>query len=73
MNKAANDFLTLHEIVKAARGNLEDNPWDYLMGGADTETTVKRNRQGLDSLAFRPRVAGSGGAWAGGTLPAAPA
>ena len=56
MNKAANDFLTLHEIVKAARGNLEDNHWDYLMGGADTETTVKRNRQGLDSLAFRPRV-----------------
>ncbi|HIM41522.1 MAG TPA: alpha-hydroxy-acid oxidizing protein, partial [Rhodospirillales bacterium] len=39
MNKAANDFLTLHEIVKAARGNLEDNHWDYLMGGADTETT----------------------------------
>ena len=56
MNKAANDFLTLHEIVKAARGNLEDNHWDYLMGGADTETTFKRNRQGLDSLAFRPRV-----------------
>jgi len=56
MNKAADDFLTLHEIVKAARGNLEDNHWDYLMGGADTETTFKRNRQGLDSLAFRPRV-----------------
>ena len=56
MNKAANDFQTLHEIVKAARDNLEDNSWDYLMGGADTESTVKRNRQGLDSLAFRPRV-----------------
>ncbi len=56
MNKAANDFQTLHEIVKAARENLEDNGWDYLMGGADTETTLKRNRQGLDSLAFRPRV-----------------
>ena len=56
MNKAGNDFQTLHEIVKAARENLEDNNWDYLMGGADTETTLKRNRQGLDSLAFRPRV-----------------
>ncbi|MCH7551343.1 MAG: alpha-hydroxy-acid oxidizing protein, partial [Proteobacteria bacterium] len=56
MTKAANDFQTLHEIVKAARDNLEDNGWDYLMGGADTETTLKRNRQGLDSLAFRPRV-----------------
>ena len=26
------------------------------MGGAETETTVKRNRQALDSIAFRPRV-----------------
>jgi len=26
------------------------------MGGAETETTVKRNRHALDSLAFRPRV-----------------
>ena len=26
------------------------------MGGAETETTLRRNRQALDSLAFRPRV-----------------
>jgi glycolate oxidase len=26
------------------------------MGGAETETTVKRNRHALDSIAFRPRV-----------------
>ena len=26
------------------------------MGGAETETTVKRNRYALDSIAFRPRV-----------------
>ena len=49
-------FQTLHEIVKAARANLAPGPWDYLMGGAETETTLRRNRQALDSIAFRPRV-----------------
>ena len=50
------EFLTLHEIVKAARGNLPRGEWDYLMGGTETETTLKRNRRALDSWAFRPRV-----------------
>jgi len=49
-------FSTLHEIVRAARNNLAPGPWDYLMGGAETETTLKRNRLALDSIAFRPRV-----------------
>jgi len=49
-------FQTLQEIVKAARQNLAPGPWDYLVGGAETETTLKRNRQALDSIAFRPRV-----------------
>ncbi len=49
-------FQTLHEIVKAARQNLGPGPWDYLIGGAETETTLKRNRQALDSIGFRPRV-----------------
>ena len=56
MKQDTDSFATLHEIVKAARANLDDNAWDYLIGGADTETTVKRNRQALDSLAFSPRV-----------------
>ena len=49
-------FLTLQELVSAARRNLPPGPWNYLVGGAETETTVKRNRQALDSIAFRPRV-----------------
>jgi glycolate oxidase len=49
-------FQTLHEIVKAARLNLAPGPWDYLVGGTETETTLRRNRQALDSIAFRPRV-----------------
>ena len=49
-------FQTLHEIVRAARANLAPGPWDYLVGGTESETTVRRNRQALDSIAFRPRV-----------------
>src|SRR6202521_4504228 len=49
-------FQTLHEIAKAARLHLKQGDWDYLMGGAESETTLRRNRQALDSLAFRPRV-----------------
>jgi glycolate oxidase len=49
-------FLTLQEIVAAARSNLQPGPWSYLIGGAETETTVRRNRMALDAIAFRPRV-----------------
>jgi isopentenyl diphosphate isomerase/L-lactate dehydrogenase-like FMN-dependent dehydrogenase len=49
-------FQTLQEIVAAAHSNLAPGPWSYLIGGAETETTVRRNRMALDSLAFRPRV-----------------
>ena len=55
-NAAAEEFLVLHELVKKARNNLDRNIWDYLIGGTETETTVKRNRLALDSVAFRPRV-----------------
>ena len=49
-------FQALHEIVHAARDNLDRNIWDYLRGGTETETTLKRNRASLDAIAFRPRV-----------------
>lgn len=49
-------LLTLHEIIEAARRKLSSESWDYLIGGADTETTVARNRYAIDSLAFQPRV-----------------
>jgi isopentenyl diphosphate isomerase/L-lactate dehydrogenase-like FMN-dependent dehydrogenase len=50
------DFVTNQEVIVAARRNLTQNVWDYLTGGAESETTMRRNRFGLDSLAFRPRV-----------------
>jgi len=49
-------FQTLQEIVVAAKSNLPPGPWSYLIGGAETETTVRRNRHALDCIAFRPRV-----------------
>lgn len=49
-------FQLLHEFFSAARERLTDGAWDYLVGAAETETTFKRNRAALDSLAFRPRI-----------------
>src|SRR5215510_1924872 len=49
-------FLTLHELARAAKQNLAVGAWDYMAGGAETETTLRRNRQAIDSVAFRPRV-----------------
>ena len=53
---ATHDFQTLHEIVAKARQNLNHNDWDYIIGGTETETTLRRNRLALDELALRPRV-----------------
>ena len=39
-------FHNLHEFVAAARAKLDRNVWDYLIGGAETETTLRRNRLG---------------------------
>src|SRR5262245_15571962 len=55
-NDVAQRFATLHEFIPAARKKLTDDKWDYMIGGAETETTLKRNRLALDSLGFRPRV-----------------
>jgi isopentenyl diphosphate isomerase/L-lactate dehydrogenase-like FMN-dependent dehydrogenase len=52
----AAEYYNLHEIVAKARANLNQNDWDYIVGGVETETTLRRNRMALDSIAFRPRV-----------------
>jgi isopentenyl diphosphate isomerase/L-lactate dehydrogenase-like FMN-dependent dehydrogenase len=49
-------FQVLHEIVAAARNALNQNMWDYVVGGTGTETTVRRNRLAFDRIGFRPRV-----------------
>ena len=50
------DYVSNQEIVQAARRNLSQDVWDYLVGGSESETTMRRNRLGFDRLAFRPRV-----------------
>ncbi|HRD77815.1 MAG TPA: alpha-hydroxy acid oxidase [Hyphomicrobiaceae bacterium] len=50
------EFQTQHEFIKAARMRLNPMIWDYLVGGTETETTLKRNRAALDRIALRPRV-----------------
>jgi isopentenyl diphosphate isomerase/L-lactate dehydrogenase-like FMN-dependent dehydrogenase len=52
----ANEFENLHEIIRKGHQNLSQNAWDTLVGGTETETTLKRNRLAIDSIAFRPRV-----------------
>ena len=47
---------TLSEIIKLACRRLDPVVWDSLTGGSETETTLRRNRQALDQIAFRPRV-----------------
>ena len=49
-------FLTNDQIILAARRRLPQDRWDHLTGAAESETTMRRNRQAFDRWAFRPRV-----------------
>jgi len=44
------DYVSNQEIIQAARRNLPQDVWDYLTVGAESETTMRRNRFGFDSL-----------------------
>lgn len=50
------DFVTLPEIRRAARRRLPRDAWNFGAGGAETETTLRRNRRALDRLAIRQDV-----------------
>jgi isopentenyl diphosphate isomerase/L-lactate dehydrogenase-like FMN-dependent dehydrogenase len=56
LGASGEEFQNLHEFVRKARANLNQNAWDYIVGAAETETTLCRNRMALDEIAFRPRV-----------------
>lgn len=56
LGASAEEFQNLHEFIRKARGRLNQNAWDYIVGAAETETTMRRNRMSLDEIAFRPRV-----------------
>lgn len=50
------EFLTNQEIILRARRNASGPVWDYVCGGSESETAMRRNRLALDSIALRPRV-----------------
>src|SRR6476660_9131977 len=50
------EFTTLQEMLLIAHGKVEPAVWDFINGGTESEVTLRRNRHGLDRLAFRPRV-----------------
>jgi glycolate oxidase len=49
-------LLTTTELVALAKARLPAPAWDFIAGGAETETTILRNRYALDGIALRPRV-----------------
>lgn len=49
-------FLTLPEIQRAAKRLLPPGTYGYGAGGAETEMTLRRNRQALQKLAIRQRI-----------------
>ncbi len=51
-----NEIVSLQEFYQIAKKVTPLNTWDYIIGGADTETTVKKNRYALDKYSFKPRV-----------------
>jgi glycolate oxidase len=50
------EFLSNEEVILAARKNLHQGAWDYLVGGSESETTLRRNRLAFDRWGFRPRI-----------------
>lgn len=50
------EILTTTELVALAKKRLPEAAWEFIVGGAETETTAIRNRHALDAIAFRPRV-----------------
>jgi isopentenyl diphosphate isomerase/L-lactate dehydrogenase-like FMN-dependent dehydrogenase len=50
------DFVSNEELIAEARRRLNQGAWDYLVGGSESETTLRRNRHAFDKVAFRPRI-----------------
>ena len=50
------EFVSNEEIIREARRRCTQGAWDYLVGGSESETTLRRNRRAFDKIAFRPRI-----------------
>ena len=56
MDPDALGFETITEIIRAARMRLTPGLWDHASGGVESETTLRRNRLAMETVAFRPRL-----------------
>ena len=54
--KKADEWLTISEIVDAARAKLTKHLWDHSCAGVENETTLRRNRSAFEHIAFQPRA-----------------
>jgi len=52
----ADKFVTLPEIRKHAKKILPRDVWNFGDGGAESETTLRRNRRAVDRLAIRQDI-----------------
>ncbi|MBV8086005.1 MAG: alpha-hydroxy-acid oxidizing protein, partial [Chloroflexi bacterium] len=49
-------LITIEDFRRKARWRLPRAVFDYIDGAAEDETTLKRNRQALNRITFRPRA-----------------
>lgn len=49
-------FPTIDSLVAYAQEQLAPEVWDYVSGGAGSETTLRRNRLGYERIGFRPTL-----------------
>ena len=47
---------SLHELVPLAKAQMQKQDWEFMRGGSDSETTIKRNRAEIERLALRPKM-----------------
>lgn len=52
----SDDYTSNQKIIEAAHQSLDQEIWDFIAGGTESETTLRRNRLALDSIALRPRM-----------------
>jgi isopentenyl diphosphate isomerase/L-lactate dehydrogenase-like FMN-dependent dehydrogenase len=55
MTAVEREFPTINAVIDAAYDRMEPEVWDYVAGGAESETTLRRNRLAFDRIALRPR------------------
>ena len=56
LDQARERYLTTTELIRDAQIALRPDVWDYVAGATESETSLRRNRQGIDELALSPRV-----------------